>query len=171
MRPEDRIKPSPPDAAMPPATFRAFMRHQASTVAVITACDTTPVGFTATSFMSVSLQPALVALCVNQASSVLPVLAVGRHIGVHFLSLDQEGVARAFANNRANRFTSHRTWRVGPHAVPLLEGVIAWAVCEVVNMVTAGDHEIVIAAPLFASHTSETSRPLLHHMGGYTSLR
>jgi flavin reductase (DIM6/NTAB) family NADH-FMN oxidoreductase RutF len=43
----------PVDAAL----FRALLRHQASTVTVVTAPGTPPAGFTATSFTSVSLQP------------------------------------------------------------------------------------------------------------------
>jgi flavin reductase (DIM6/NTAB) family NADH-FMN oxidoreductase RutF len=46
--------------------FRALLRHQASTVAVVTAPGTPPVGFTATSFTSVSLDPPLVSFCLGR---------------------------------------------------------------------------------------------------------
>lgn len=158
-------------SGMAPDAFRALMRHQANTVTVITADGTPPVGFTATSLSSVSLRPALVSFCVDTSSSSRSALAAVRHVGVHILRADQEEVARAFAARGINRFARHRAWRIGPHGVPLLDGVAAWAVCEVRERVTAGDHEIVVAAPLAAGQNGEAAAPLVHYMGAYTALR
>jgi flavin reductase (DIM6/NTAB) family NADH-FMN oxidoreductase RutF len=152
-----------------PDAFRALMRRQVAAVAVVTAAGDPPVGFTATSFTSVSLQPPLVSFCIAHTASSWPTVAQAGYIAVHLLSRQQHDVARIFATSGINRFEHHTEWRSGPHGVPLLHGVLAWLVCRVARRVTAGDHDIVLAEPVTASH-SDAAEPLLYHMGRYASL-
>ena len=161
--------------------FRGLLRRQASTVTVVTAVarrphparpgrDVAPIraGFTATSFTSVSLDPPLVSFCLGVASSSWPVLARARHVAVHLLAADQTEVARIFASSGIDRFAAHRAWTTGPFGVPLLDGVLARLLCRVVQRVPAGDHTLVIAAPV-ALGPGVDGDPLVHHRGGYTT--
>jgi flavin reductase (DIM6/NTAB) family NADH-FMN oxidoreductase RutF len=157
----------PPTAAMDEDRFRALLRHQAATVAVVTAGTDPPVGFTATSFTSVSLRPPLVSFCLDRDSSSWPSIAVTAYVGVHILSQDQEPVARTFATSGIDRFARHGAWRRGPHGVPILDDSLAWLVCRVVNRVHAGDHAIVLAEPVFGHQPGEAAPPLVYHMGRY----
>jgi flavin reductase (DIM6/NTAB) family NADH-FMN oxidoreductase RutF len=157
--------PSPVDSDL----FRALLRHQASTVTIVTAPGTPPAGFTATSFTSVSLVPPLVSFCLARTSSSWPTLAVADHVAVHLLSHRQQDLARTFATSGVDRFAAPTPWRVGPHGVPVLDGTLAWLVCRVVDRVVAGDHAVVLAEPLLAEHRDEDS-PLLYHQGRYASL-
>jgi flavin reductase (DIM6/NTAB) family NADH-FMN oxidoreductase RutF len=153
-----------------PDQFRALLRRQAASVVVVTADSQPPVGFTATSFTSVSLRPPLVSFCLDRSSSCWPVFRSARHVGVHILSQRQEHVARRFATRGIDRFGAGLEWRRGPHGVALLAGTLAWLVCRVVDRVAAGDHAIVLAEPVRGDHLDEVLPPLLYHMGGYLTV-
>jgi flavin reductase (DIM6/NTAB) family NADH-FMN oxidoreductase RutF len=149
--------------------FRTLLRHQASTVTVVTAPGTPPAGFTATSFTSVSLVPPLVSFCLGLAASSWAAVARADHVAVHLLSHRQRELARTFATSGIDRFAGPTVWRPGPHGVPILDGTLAWLVCRVVDRLTAGDHAVVLAEPLLAEH-GDDDLPLLYHQGRYASL-
>ncbi|MDG4840184.1 flavin reductase family protein [Micromonospora sp. WMMD967] len=158
-----------PVTPVDPHMFRALLRRHAAAVAVITAAGEPPVGFTVTSLTSVSLHPSLVSFCLARSSSSWPTIAEAEHVAVHLLGENQEDVARTFATSGIDRFTTHPAWRYGPHRVPLLDEPVAWLLCRVTQRVPAGDHAIVIAEPVIASHSD--GAPLLYHMGRYTALQ
>lgn len=147
--------------------FRTWFRRQASTVAVVTVAGEPPVGFTATSFTSVSLRPPLVSFCVDQASSSLSAVVRGGFLAVHLLACSQRDVAATFATRGIDRFATHGAWRTGPCGVPVLDDTLGWLVCRTTELITAGDHTIVLAAPLVGAHDG-TDVPLVYHAGGYT---
>jgi flavin reductase (DIM6/NTAB) family NADH-FMN oxidoreductase RutF len=150
-------------------SFRTLLRRHAATVTVVTAPGSPPVGFTATSFTSVSLRPPLVSFCLDRGSSSWPTLAGASHVGVHLLGEGQQEIARTFATSGIDRFATHTDWRLGPHGVPLLTSPVAWLLCRVTERVTAGDHAIVLAEPVDGQH-DDSGRPLVYHMGGYGSV-
>ena len=152
-----------------PDLLRMLLRHQASTVTVVTAPGTPPAGFTATSFTSVSLVPPLVSFCLDRASSSWPAVARAEHVAVHLLSNRQQDLARTFATSGIDRFAAPTAWRTGPYGVPVLDGTLAWLVCRVADRVVAGDHAVVLAEPLLAQ-PGEGDAPLLYHQGRYASL-
>ncbi|MFJ8580087.1 flavin reductase family protein [Micromonospora sp. NPDC093277] len=156
-------------APVDPDAFRALLRRQAASVAVVTAAGDPPVGFTATSFTSVSLRPPLVSFCLARSSSSWPTVAGARHVAVHLLGEGQREVARTFATSGIDRFAAHSGWRRGPYGVPLLDEPVAWLLCRVTQRVPAGDHAIVLAEPLSGHHGD--GAPLLYHMGRYAALQ
>ena len=148
--------------------LRHLLRRQAATVAVITAADgERPVGFTATSFTSVSLDPPLVSFSLYRGSSSWPSVAATRHVAVHLLAADQADVARTFAASGIDRFATS-AWRCGPYGLPVLDGALAWLVCRVVERIAAGDHTIVLAEPVVGEYAEGT--PLIYHTGQYAAL-
>lgn len=156
--------------AIEPDLFRTLLRRHAAGVAVITvAGGGRPVGFTATSFTSVSLDPPLVSFCLNRASSSWPTVAAASHVGIHLLTAAQEHVARTFATSGVDRFAPPTQWQVGPHGTPILAGAHTVLVCRVVERMTGGDHAIVLAEPVSGRHTEDedATEPLLYHMGRY----
>jgi flavin reductase (DIM6/NTAB) family NADH-FMN oxidoreductase RutF len=155
--------------------FKALLRQQAATVTVITApghpsAGGAPVGFTATSFTSVSLSPPLVSFCLAKDASSWPTVRRADHVAVHLLAEHQHEVARTFATSGIDRFARHAAWQPGPHEVPLLDEALAWLVCRVVERVSAGDHAIVLAEPLVGHHLP-SGVPLIYHKGRYAALR
>jgi flavin reductase (DIM6/NTAB) family NADH-FMN oxidoreductase RutF len=147
--------------------FRSLLRRHAAGVVVVTAATDQPIGFTATSFTAVSLNPPLVSFCLDRASSSWPAVAATTHVGVHVLTDAQESVARTFATKGADRFAPPTQWHRGPYGIPVLDAVHAVLLCRVVNRVPAGDHSIVLAELVDGGHAEDTSEPLLYHMGRY----
>ncbi|MBO4205763.1 flavin reductase family protein [Micromonospora echinofusca] len=169
--------PATPDLrTIDPDLFRAVLRRQAATVTVVTAPGSAPVqgppvppvGFTATSFTSVSLDPPLVSFCLDRSSSSWPTVRRAGYLAVHLLAADQQEVARNFATSGIDRFAGYPDWHPGPYDVPLLDRALAWLVCRTVDRVPAGDHALVIAEPLLAGATGGTL-PLLYHSGAYAT--
>lgn len=151
--------------------YLGLLRQHATTVTVVTApghAGGPPVGFTATSFTSVSLRPQLVSFCLDRDSTSWPAVARTRHVAIHLLAAGQDELARLFATRGVDCFADTTLWRQGPYGTPLLHGTLATMVCEVVERVPAGDHAIVLGRPVSAEH--RPGEPLLYHQGGYVRL-
>jgi flavin reductase (DIM6/NTAB) family NADH-FMN oxidoreductase RutF len=158
-----------PPSTVDPDALRTLLRHQASTVTVVTAPGPRPVGFTATSFTSVSLRPPLVSFCLNHTSSSWPAVSAAGYVAVHLLAEHQQELARTFATSGIDRFAAPTRCHPGPHRLPILDGALAVLICQVTRRVAAGDHTLVLATPLLAHHLTDTN-PLIYHQGRYTHL-
>ncbi|MEU2791284.1 flavin reductase family protein [Streptomyces sp. NPDC007100] len=159
-----------------PDLLRSVFRQHAAGVAVITAPGTRPAGFTATSLTSVAADPPLLSFGISTGASSWPAVSEAGHIGVHILGEHQQELAATFARSGADRFAAPTSWRSGPYGVPVLDGVLAWLVCEVVARVPAGDHRIVLGRvvegdPEVRPGPAGQSRPLLYHQGRFNALR
>jgi flavin reductase (DIM6/NTAB) family NADH-FMN oxidoreductase RutF len=150
-----------------PDLFRTLLRRHAAGVVVVTAAGERPVGFTATSFTSVSLAPPLVSFCLNRESSSWPTISRARHVAVHLLGAGQEHLARTFAERGVDRFAPPTRWHTGRHGTPILTQAPTLLVCQIVDRILAGDHAIVLAELVEGSHIDEANEPLLYHMGRY----
>ena len=97
----------------------------ATGVTVVTAVrpDGEPVGITANSFSSVSLEPPLLLWCLSNHSSGAVAFAPGAHFAVHVLSHEQRELAVHFARRTADKFEVDQHWRADPQP-PHLEGAL-----------------------------------------------
>jgi flavin reductase (DIM6/NTAB) family NADH-FMN oxidoreductase RutF len=146
--------------------FRAAFRRFPAGVAVVSAlAGGRPAGFTATSLVSVSLDPPLVSFCVGLQASCWPAIQAAEHFGVSMLAAHQEPVARRFATSGIDRFAG-TGWHLDPPGVPLLDDAAAWLTCRIEHRLPAGDHTLVIGRVLRAAATAETA-PLIYHTGRY----
>jgi flavin-dependent trigonelline monooxygenase, reductase component len=116
-------------------------------VTVVTANDVEgrPIGFTANSFTSVSLDPALLLVCLAKRSSNFATLIDAKGFAVNILAEDQAAVSNTFARPSEDRFAAVG-WRNGPHGAPVLDGAAAWFDCAMHEIVDAGDHAILVGA-------------------------
>ena len=114
-------------------------------VTVVTSVDEhgEPIGFTANSFTSVSLDPPLLLVCIDKASQNIHRFRDASGFAVNVLSEGQREVSQTFARPIANRFAAV-TWTPGPHGSPVFDGVSAWFDCATHETVDAGDHIILI---------------------------
>lgn len=114
-------------------------------VTVVTTMDAQdrPVGFTANSFSSVSLDPPLLLVSIANSSSNLAAFAEGRGFAVNVLSEGQKDISSVFARRSEDRFASIY-WRRGPVGAPLIAEVSAWFDCTLEQAIPAGDHTILI---------------------------
>lgn len=148
--------------------FRAAMGHVASPVAVVTTyADGRPAGSTVSAFMSLSMQPPMLLVSLDARSSLLPLLPVGAAMGVNILASGQSEVATLFATRGADRFATV-AWEVRDGA-PALADTHAWVATRVASLVPAGDHVLVLADVVGASH--RTQEPLVYHRRSYGTHR
>ncbi|MEU7861903.1 flavin reductase family protein [Nonomuraea sp. NPDC049141] len=146
--------------------FRTALAQHAAGVVIVTARpEGVPVGLTATSFSSVSLDPPLVSFYVDQSSTTWPWLRLADHFAVNVLAGHQHDLATRFARRGIDRFAAPTRWRPGPHETPLLEDVSAHLICIPHTTVEIGDHTLVVGLVTAASTTP--ARPLLYHRGQY----
>lgn len=122
-------------------TFGAFMT---GVTVVTTSCsDGAPIGFTANSFTSVSIDPALVSVSIAKTSSNYLTFTQAKSFAINILSENQRDVSNVFAKPSDNRFLNI-SWKYSRENNPLIEGVSAWFDCSVFKIVDAGDHAILI---------------------------
>ena len=121
--------------------FGAYMTGV--TVVTARAPDETPVGFTANSFTSVSLDPPLLLVCPARALSSFPVFQTCGHFCVNVLSEDQRDVSAVFAASKGDRF-AQTAWRDDARSCPVIEGAAARFSCAAEIRVEAGDHMILV---------------------------
>ncbi|MGC1503740.1 MAG: flavin reductase family protein [Sulfitobacter sp.] len=121
--------------------FGSFMTGV--TVVTTHAPDGTPLGFTANSFTSVSLDPPLLLVCLAKSSSNYAAFCAANGFAVNVLAETQIEISNTFARPVDDRFAAVK-WRAGPQGAPVLEGVSAWFDCTMHRTVDAGDHMILI---------------------------
>lgn len=121
----------------------------ATGVAVVTAVrpDGEPVGITANSFTSVSLEPALLLWCLAAASTSAVAFAVGASFAVHVLSHEQMDLALHFAQRAREKFHIDPHWRSNPHPPRLSEALCRFD-CRVYAQYPAGDHVVIVGQVL-----------------------
>ncbi len=148
------------------AVFRELCGRFITGVTVVTTTgpDGAPVGMTANSFASVSLEPPLVSVNVDHRSDMLRHLLHASHFAVNVLESGQEALSRRFAADHADRFDGVG-YRRSDHGLPVLEGTHALLECERVTTFDAGDHTIVVGR-VIAGATGR-GRPLVYYRGGY----
>lgn len=132
------------DPGQDPRAFRSALGSFTTGVTVITALDAggAPMGITANSFASVSLDPPLILWSPARASRRFPAFTAAPSFVVHVLAQDQQAVCDAFV--RSAQAFSEVTWSEGTNGLPLLDGCLARLVCDREAVVDAGDHAIVI---------------------------
>ena len=148
--------------------FKGVFRRHPAGVAVITAVvDGQPVGFTATSVISVSADPPLLAFSVDSASSAWRALSTADTLVVNFLSAAQVEVSARFATSGIDRFAT-TDWYALPTGEPVLVGSAAWVRGEVVQRTPVGRSFLVSVLALESDVPDEApGGPLVYHDRSY----
>ncbi|MFP4274637.1 MAG: flavin reductase family protein [Paracoccaceae bacterium] len=144
--------------------FRDALGRFGTGVTVVTcATPSGPLGITANSFASVSLDPPLVLWSPAKSSSRYPFYAAADHFAIHVMGQDQHGLCRGFA--RDGGAFDGVDWAESTHGVPLIEGCLARFECSKVAEHEGGDHTIIVGRVTRAS--SRDGMPLLFFGGQY----
>ena len=134
---------------------RAFGRYGTGVTVVTTRTARGPLGMTANSFSSVSLDPALVLWSPARASKRHDAFATAAHFCVHVLGTDQRALADHFAS-QGHDFTGF-DWSDGPEGVPTFSGCLATFHCDTYAVHPAGDHSLILGHVRHATlHDSDT---------------
>ena len=149
--------------------FRLTMGNFATGVVVVTGLlDGEPIGFAAQSFVSLSLDPPLVAFCPGKLSSSWPRIRESSSFGITILGEDQQGVCNDMAQSGQDKF-ANVSWRSGATGAPMLENVLAFVECSIEAEHDAGDHTIVVGRVQGYQRVRNEAAPLLYFRSVYGS--
>jgi flavin reductase len=155
---------------VPAERFRQALAQWASGVTIVTSRSGDVVhGMTVSAFTSVSLDPPLVLVCADKASSTHGVIAESGSFAAHVLTAGQGELSSLFADKQreAERFVG-RAWSEGATGAPILEEALAVLDCKVVAAHDAGDHVIYVGSVEEARLGA--GEPLLYYHGRYRQL-
>jgi flavin reductase (DIM6/NTAB) family NADH-FMN oxidoreductase RutF len=149
------------------AEFRAALGMFATGVTIITARDAAglPVGITANSFASVSLEPPLVSWSLARVAGSMPVFEQGSHYAINILASDQHVLATRFATRSIDRFAGV-PFREGRGGAPVLDGTAAAFECFNRSRYEEGDH-VIFVGEVEHCERRDGAQPLIFHGGRY----
>jgi flavin reductase (DIM6/NTAB) family NADH-FMN oxidoreductase RutF len=153
-----------------PSEFRRALGTFVTGVTVITTRDAEgrPRGMTANSFTSVSLDPALVLVCIGKAAASYSVFQETDCFAVNVLHEGQTDVSNLFASKSPDKFTAVDALAVRTGA-PVLKECLTWFDCKVHHRMEAGDHAILIGQVEAFGTTSAS--PLSFCRGRYAQVK
>jgi len=145
--------------------FKSALGRWATGVTVVTTRDAAgaPVGITASSFASLSLEPPLVLFCLGLDSTGCEAFVAAPGFTVHLLAAQQEPLSARFAARGGDKFAGleHRAGHWGP----LLPGCLAALECRTHAQLPGGDHIVMVGA--VERVTVADGEPLLYFQGNY----
>ncbi len=179
--PLERLLAEQDEPQLDPQQFkRVFRRHPAGVAVVALRHAGRPVGFTATSVISVSAAPPLLAFSLASTSSSWPAVSAARTLAVSFLADDQDDVSARFATSGLDRFADGG-WTSLPTGEPVIDGAVSWVRARVVQRTPVGDSYLVSLRALSAggpddAEPGDGASPLVYHdrtyhrIGAHTAL-
>jgi flavin reductase (DIM6/NTAB) family NADH-FMN oxidoreductase RutF len=149
--------------------FRSTMGRFATGVTVVTASrdDGHPHATTVNAFLSVSLDPPLVLVSLNNRSRMNTLLPLAGRYGINVLAASQEEHSRHFGGRPVEGLEVNWLPRLDAD-VPLLDGCVAHIVARVVDIHPAGDHTLYIGHVEYLRYWER--RPLLFFSGKYKQI-
>ena len=143
------------------------MGHFCTGVTIVTgSLEGVPWGFTAQSFVALSLDPELAAVCPANSSDSWPSIARSGAFCVNFLADTQADLSGRFAQTGTDKFAGIN-WSAKTTGSPVLADCIAYVDCSLVREVDAGDHKIAIGEVEALGLMNRKASPLLFYRGGY----
>ncbi len=152
----------------PESLRAAFAAFPSGITAVCAMQEGVPVGLAASSFVSVSLEPPLVSVCVARTSTTWPVLRTSPRLGLSVLAEEHGTVARALAAKNIDRF-AEVSWEQSSTGAVFVHGSALWLDCSLYEELPAGDHEIALLE-IHQVWTYPDISPLIFHGSKFRSL-
>jgi 3-hydroxy-9,10-secoandrosta-1,3,5(10)-triene-9,17-dione monooxygenase reductase component len=131
--------------------------------------DDQPIGMTANSFSSVSLDPPLVSWCVDKSSTRFIEFKDAKYFTISVLTDGQQETSNLFAMRSWDPTVFNDVeWFNGLNQVPQLSNVSARFHCQTAHLYEGGDHIIIVGKVL--EYESEAEQPLVFFQGDYRQL-
>ena len=153
--------------------FRRALGSFPTGVTVVTTMDKNnkPIGFTANSFTSVSLNPHLILICIGKNSSNIQSFTQAEYFAISILSHNQRQISITFANPSDDRFAEVK-WEKKETGSPIISDSVAWFDCKKKQSIDAkknnlDDHIILIGQVL--NFAASTNIPLVFLQGNYVN--
>ena len=153
-----------------PRTLRDALGCFATGVTVVTCLDSAgvPIGLTANSFTSLSLDPPLLLVCVAKMAASAEPLSKARNFAVNVLQTEQQPASITFSTRVEDRFGC-TAWSMGEHGVPVLLDSLSVFECARHAVHDGGDHFILVGEVKKATFEPGLD-PLLYFRGSYRRL-
>jgi flavin reductase (DIM6/NTAB) family NADH-FMN oxidoreductase RutF len=146
--------------------FRHVLGQFPSGVTIVTTChNRTLHGITVSSFCSLSLDPPLVLVCIDQKCRAHSLIQQSEVFAVNILAENGEGLSRHFASRVPDKFADI-PHSLGETGAPLLEHASATLECRLASVLPGGDHSIFVGR-VVAARAYTDIKPLLYHKSGY----
>ena len=148
-----------------PKEFRNALGQFATGVTIVTTMDEDkPIGVTASSFNSVSLDPPLVLWSLAKTARSMPAYQTSGGFNVHVLASHQDDLSNQFARPSDNKFEGV-DWQKCDNGFPLLPECAALFRCRTTFQYEGGDHIIFVGEVIDFNRADLP--PLLFHSGRY----
>src|SRR5690625_380098 len=147
--------------------FRDVMGQFATGITIVsTNQDNEIKAMTVNAFMSVSLEPKLIAVSIDESASMYPILQKKTKFGLSILSEEQKDIAMIYAKQKDK---DREIPFIQLDGTPVIDHSIAVLSCKVKETVEAGDHKIVIAD--VTELKLNKADPIIYHGGKYKELK
>jgi len=153
-----------------------FRRHPAGVAVIALNHGGHPVGFTATSIISVSAAPPLLAFSLQATSSSWPAVQAAATLAVSFLAAGQEAVSARFSTSGIDRF-AEGGWHPLTTGEPVINGAAQWVRGNIVQRTAAGNSYLITVRIIESSvdatqlrEADEDPAPLVFHDRAYHRL-
>ena len=152
--------------------FRNALSRFPSGVTVVTAAAPGGglCGVTVSAFSSLSLNPPLILICLDDVTENLAAYTEGAGFCVNILADDQKEISNIFAFPGPTPPFEKAPYELGLHGAPMLKNVLATLECRRVATHRGGDHTIIIGHVDRAAWR-DTGEPLIYAGGAYRSLQ
>lgn len=161
--PDDMTSFAPAENAE--ALRSAFGRFGTGVIIITTQSEIGPLGMTANSFTSVSLDPPLVLWSAALRSKRHDAFALTDHFAIHVLGMDQQGLAQHFARQGDGFDTL--AWAEGPRGAPTIAGCLAVFHCDRFAVHPGGDHSVILGQVTHAAERNGSGAGLLFDRGRF----
>jgi flavin reductase (DIM6/NTAB) family NADH-FMN oxidoreductase RutF len=147
--------------------FRKAMSKFATGITVVTTRFEDKIhGMTVNAFMSVSLDPQLITISLDQSSHFHKNADKIKRFGISILREEQQDVSMIFAKQIDKEFSDYAEL----DNVPAIPNALATLACTVVNQVEAGDHLLLIANVDKIELSEDEGNPILYFNSSYRQI-
>ncbi len=146
--------------------FRSALGRFSTGVTIVTTQSKDgPIGITANSFSSLSLDPALVMWAPAKKSSRYDAFITAEFFAIHVLTYEQKFICDAFAKSK-NRF-EQCDYVLNEYNIPIIKDCLSVFECKKHKIHDAGDHSIIIGDVLKARQ--KPGNALIFSQGSFVS--
>ncbi|GAB6987806.1 flavin reductase family protein [Nocardioides pyridinolyticus] len=145
--------------------IKGFHRKFVTGVTIVTTKDgDQPCGLALNAFSSVTVDPAMILVCVAKSSTTHDVLFSASYFAVNLLSRDQLDVAQRFATKSADKFAG-LDWYDGPSGSPIISDSCGYLEAEISMRVRTSTHTVFFGRVVSAQ--SAEVDPLIYLGSGF----
>lgn len=158
--------------SVPAEDLRLALRQFASGVTVVTAEHEGELyGITVSAFSSISLEPPVVMVAINNTSSIAESILAAEHYTVHILSSDQMGISAAFSSSLpSDEKYSGIPVHQGVTGAPIVPGALAVMECTLDQTLAIGTHTLMFGRVVQVDAMVEAGSPLIYYHRTYRML-